>query len=66
MARKQTKNSGKSSPNRQGSGGKAASEAQQKGEQVSIQRNETGRHVQNQGDKDKQAHTGAPTGSKKH
>jgi hypothetical protein len=66
MARKQAKASDKSSPNRQGSGGKAASEAQQKGEQVSIQKNETSRHVRHQGDKDKQVHTGAPTGSKKH
>jgi len=66
MARKQAQSSGKSTPNRQGSGGKEASEPQQKGEQVSIQKNETSRHVQNQSDKDKQAHTGAPTGNKKH
>ena len=66
MARKQAQSSGKSAPNRQGSGGKAASEVQEKGEQVSIQKNETSRHGQHQGDKDKQAHTGAASGRKKH
>jgi hypothetical protein len=66
MARQQAQSSGKPAPNRQGSGGKAAREAQEKGEQVSIQKNENSRHVQNQGDKDKQAHTGAAPGRKKH
>jgi hypothetical protein len=53
LARKQAKRSGNSSPKKQGSAGKAASEAQQKGDQVSIQKNETSRKDQNQSDKDK-------------
>jgi hypothetical protein len=53
-------------PNRQGSGGKAASVAQQQGEKVSMQKNETRRNDQNQSDKDKRALTGAPRGRKKH
>jgi hypothetical protein len=66
MARKQAKSSVKSTPSRQGSGGKAASEALQKDVQVSMQKNETRRKDQNQSDKDKQAHIGAPRGRKKH
>ena len=66
MARQQALSSGKSAPNRQGSAGKAASHAQEKGEQVSIQKNENSRHGQHQGDKDKQAHTGEASGRKKH